>query len=136
MHDSVADQIVVLTMVEHWHVNHARILDRPPHEFVILNAMTVIRYRYNARLCKRTYRREFFPRQIFRNRARWKNIHPRDRGRAIFDPGNRPRIVRNRRGIWHANDSRESAGRGGSRTRFDGFLVTESRLAQMHVYVD
>jgi hypothetical protein len=65
MHDSVADQIVVLTMVEHWHADHPRILDRAPHEFVILNAMTVIRYRYNACLCKRTYRREFFPCEIF-----------------------------------------------------------------------
>ena len=52
MHNSVADQIVILTMVEHRHANHPRIFDGAPHEFVILNAMTVIRYRHNACLCK------------------------------------------------------------------------------------
>ena len=50
MHHSVADQIVILTMVEHRHANHPRIFDRAPHEFVVLDAMTVIRYRHDARL--------------------------------------------------------------------------------------
>jgi hypothetical protein len=39
-------------MVEHRNANHARIFDGAPHHFVILNAMTVVRYRYNACLCQ------------------------------------------------------------------------------------
>ena len=65
MHDSVADQIVILTMIEHRHANHARIFHGAPHQFVILNAMTVIRYRNNACLCQRPDWREFFASEIF-----------------------------------------------------------------------
>src|SRR4029077_14800013 len=54
----------------------------------------------------------------------------------MFDTRNRARIVRNRRSIRHANDSGEAAGRCGSPARLDSFLVTESRLAQMHMNVN
>src|SRR5215471_6895733 len=52
VHHSVADQIVILTMVEYRQANHPRIFHGAPHHFVILNAMTVVRYRNNACLCK------------------------------------------------------------------------------------
>src|SRR5204862_2512078 len=52
MYHSVADQTVILTMIEYRHANHAGIFDGAPHEFVILNAMTVIRYRHNPCLCQ------------------------------------------------------------------------------------
>src|SRR5213594_1338102 len=65
VHDAIADQIVVLTMIEHRHANHARIFDRTPHDFVILNAMTIIRDRHNARLREGPDRREFFACEIF-----------------------------------------------------------------------
>src|ERR1700756_3334224 len=42
MHNSIADQIVILTMIEQRHANHACIFDRATHDFVILNAMTII----------------------------------------------------------------------------------------------
>ena len=53
VYNPVTDQIVVLTMIEHRHANHARIFNRTPHEFVILNAMTVIGNRHDACLRKR-----------------------------------------------------------------------------------
>jgi hypothetical protein len=65
MHDSIADQIVILTMIEHRHTNHARIFHRAPHDFVVLNAMTVIRDRHNARFRERPDGREFFACEIF-----------------------------------------------------------------------
>ena len=52
MNNPVADQIVILTMVEQRHANHPRIFHGAPHQFVILDAMTVIRYRHNACLCE------------------------------------------------------------------------------------
>ena len=65
VHHSVADQIVVLTMIEHRQADHARIFDRASHQFMILNAMTVIGDRHHARLRERTDRREFFARETF-----------------------------------------------------------------------
>ncbi len=47
---AVADQIVILAMIEHRQSNHARILDRAPHQLVILNAMTVVGDRNHAGL--------------------------------------------------------------------------------------
>jgi len=52
VHDAIADQIVILTMIEHRHANHARIFDRAPHDLVILNTMPVISDRNNALLRK------------------------------------------------------------------------------------
>src|SRR5438552_870947 len=52
MHNSVADQIVILTMVEQRHPNHPRIFHRAPHNLVVLYTMAVICYGHNARLCK------------------------------------------------------------------------------------
>ena len=50
MHDAVANQIVILTMIEHGQIDHAGILDRTPHHLVILNTVAVVRDRHNARL--------------------------------------------------------------------------------------
>src|SRR2546430_58072 len=59
MHNSIADQTVVLTMIEHRHANHARVFDCAPHDFMILNAMTVIGDCHDARRRQRPNRREF-----------------------------------------------------------------------------
>src|ERR1700730_10096178 len=50
IHDTVADEIVVLAMIEHRQTNHARILDRATHQFVVLNTMAVIGDRDHAGL--------------------------------------------------------------------------------------
>src|SRR5437667_6709165 len=50
VHDAIADQIVVLTMIEHGQIKHPRVLHGPPHHLVILNTMTVVSDRHNARL--------------------------------------------------------------------------------------
>ena len=42
VHDAVADQIVILTMIEHRQANHAGVLNRPAHHLVILYAMSVV----------------------------------------------------------------------------------------------
>ena len=47
---AVANQIVILAMIEHRQSDHARVLDRTPHQFVVLDAMTVISNRDNAGL--------------------------------------------------------------------------------------
>ena len=65
VHHAVADQIVILAMIEHRQAEHARIFDRAPHQFVILNAMAVVGDRDNAGLRKRADRREFFAGKIF-----------------------------------------------------------------------
>src|SRR5438067_12506502 len=46
--NSVTDQIVILTMIEHRQAHHAGILNRAPHHLVILNAVTVVRDRHSA----------------------------------------------------------------------------------------
>ena len=65
VHHAVADQIVILAMIEHGQANHARVLDGAAHQLVILNAMTVVRDRDHAGLRERADRRQFFSRDIF-----------------------------------------------------------------------
>ena len=43
VHDPVTDEIVILAMIEHGQTDHARVFDGAPHQFIILNAMSVIR---------------------------------------------------------------------------------------------
>src|SRR5947207_14931234 len=64
IHDAVADEIVILTVIQHRYLHHACILDRAPHQLVILNAMTVVGNRYDACLRKRSDRRQLFAREI------------------------------------------------------------------------
>ncbi len=65
MHEATADQIVVLAMIEHRHADHPRVLDRTAHEFVILDAMSVIGNGDDAGLGKGTDRRQFLAREIY-----------------------------------------------------------------------
>ena len=57
-------------------------------------------------------------------------------GRAIFDPCDRARTVRDRRSIRHADDGGESTRRRGSRAGRDRLLPAETRLTQMDVEVN
>src|SRR6516162_11802811 len=41
VHDPVGHEIVILAVIKHGHTDHARILDRAPHHFVVLDAMTI-----------------------------------------------------------------------------------------------
>ena len=77
MHDAIADEIVILAMIEHRHSDHPRILDRAPHQFVILNAVAVVGDRDHPGSARATDRRQFFARQIFGNRAGRQNAHAR-----------------------------------------------------------
>ena len=69
MHNAVPDQVVVLAMIEHRHADHARILDRAAHQFVVLDAVAVVGDRDDAGLRKRPNRRQFFTGEILGNRA-------------------------------------------------------------------
>ncbi len=85
---------------------------------------------------ERTDRRQFFAHQAFRNRAGGQHVDACDFGRAIFDPGDRARTVRDRRRIRHANDGGESTRRRRARAGLDRLFPAEPRLAQMDVEVD
>ena len=63
VHDAVADEIVILAMIEHRHADHARIFDRAAHQLVILHAMAVIGDRDDAGLRERADRRQLFARR-------------------------------------------------------------------------
>ena len=57
VHHAVADQVVILAMIEHRQTNHACVLHRAPHQLMVLNATPVIRDRDYARLRQRANRR-------------------------------------------------------------------------------
>src|SRR5882724_7385904 len=60
MHDAVADEVVILAMVEHRHADHPRIFDGAPHELVVLDATPVVGDRHDAGLFERTDWRQLF----------------------------------------------------------------------------
>ena len=78
MHDAVADEVVILAMIEHRHADHARVFHRAPHQLVILNAMPVVRDRDHAGLRERTDRRQLFAHQDL-SRSRRSATHSRTR---------------------------------------------------------
>ena len=136
VHDAVADEIVVLAVIEHRQADHARVLDRATHQFVILHAVTVVGDRDHAGLGERTDRRQFFAGEILRNRAGRQNVNARHLRRPVLDPGDRARAVGDRRSVWHADDGRESARRRRARARLDRLLPTKTRFAEVDVDVD
>ena len=42
MHHAAPDEIVILAVIEDGEADHPRIFDGPPHEFVVLDAMSVV----------------------------------------------------------------------------------------------
>jgi len=50
VHHAVPDQIVILAMIEHGQSDHACVLHCAPHQFMILDAMTVVGDRDHAGL--------------------------------------------------------------------------------------
>jgi hypothetical protein len=96
VNDAVADQIVVLAMIEHGQAHHARIFHGPPHELVVLHATAVIRDRNYPGLSERTDRGELFAGQPFGNRPRRQDIDAGHFSRAISDPGDRAGAVGDR----------------------------------------
>ena len=71
---AVADEIVILAMIEHRQADHARVFDGATHQLMILNAVAIVGDRDHAGLRERTDRREFFAGKIFRDRAGRQNV--------------------------------------------------------------
>ena len=71
VHHAVADEIVILAMIEHRHADHARIFDRAPHQLVILDAVAVIGDRDDSALRERADRRQFFARRDLLRSHQW-----------------------------------------------------------------
>ena len=76
------------------------------------------------------------PAMIFRDRASRQNVDAGNFRSAILDPRNRARIISRRRSVRHAYNRGESARRSCARARFNRFLPTEPRFAQVHMDVD
>jgi len=123
-------------MIEHWHSDHARVFDRATHQFIVLNASTVISDGDNACLRQRTDRRQFFPGKILGDRASWQDTHLGHFRRSIFNPCNRAWTVRGRRCIRHANHCREPTRRGGAGTGFNRLFPAKAGLSEMNVNID
>ena len=79
VHHAFADEIVVLAMVHHDEVEHARVLERAAHDFVVLHAMAVVGERDDAGFVHRADGREFFAGDAFGDRAGREDIHARPR---------------------------------------------------------
>ena len=136
VHDAVAHEAVILAVVEHGQAEHPRVLDRPAHEFVILDAMAVVRDGDDPRLHHRAERREFLARQTFRDRTGREDVDARFLPGALDDPRDRRRVVGGRTGVGHADNRREAARRRRPGTGFDGFLSRLAGFAQVDVQVD
>ena len=70
VHHAIGHQRVILAMVHYRQVEHLRVLQRPPHQLVVLHAVPVIRDGDHAGPFERTNRRQFFARNVLRDRAR------------------------------------------------------------------
>ena len=111
MDHSVADEIVILAVIEHWHAHHPRVFDRAPHQLVVLDAAAVVGDRDDAGLFERTDRRQLFAHQALRDRARRQHVHASDFRRAITNPADRSGTIGHWRAVRHGNDRREPARR-------------------------
>jgi len=60
MHDPVAHKVVILAMVHYSQIEHPSVFDSSTHEFVILNAMAIVRDGDNPSLYHRTDWSHFF----------------------------------------------------------------------------
>ena len=136
MHHPVCDQRIILAMIHHRQVEHPGVLQGAPHQFVVLHAMAVIGDGDDPRLFERADGRQFFPRDVFRDGPRHKDVDFAFPFRALANQRHRAGIVNGRGSVGHANHRSESAARRRRRARGDGFLGRLPRFPQMGVQIN
>ena len=134
--DAVALQRLLLAVLDDRHVEHARVLQRAPHQHRGRHRMPVVGQRDAAGLLELGDVRELFAFLAARDRA--DRIHARQVRVGGFrqDVAGDARVVIHRVRVRHARDGRETAGDGSRHAGRDRFLVLLPRLAQVHVHVD
>lgn len=115
VHDSVADDRVVLAMVHDGEAEHAGVFHRAAHDFVVLDAMAVVRQRDDSGIEKRADGSEFLAFQSLGDRPGAKNIHAGFARSFFFDPSDRRGAVSRGICIRHGDDGGESTGGCGAR---------------------
>jgi hypothetical protein len=83
VHHSAPDHVVLLAMIHDREVEHARVLGRPAHHLVVLNAVAIVRNGDNAGLHHRSDRRHFLAFEALRYSAGREDIDQRGFARPI-----------------------------------------------------
>ena len=136
VHDPIPHKRVVLAMIHHCQSEHPSVFHGAAHDFVILNAMSVVSKGNHASVEKGTEGRQLFTTKALCDRTGAENIYARFASGFFFDPGDRRRAVGRRIGIRHRDDRGESSRRSCTCSGSDRLLVRLSGLAQMNVDIN
>src|ERR1700756_1609850 len=131
MHDAVADHIVVLAMIQNCQIEHAGVFHGAAHEFVILDAVTVIGNSNDTGLNHRSDRGHFLAGQISSYRAGGINIHAGSSASPIDNPSHAAWAVGWWARIRHAYHRGKTTGGRGLAPGSQGFFVGLARLAKV-----
>ena len=133
---AVAFQRLIFAVLDHRHVEHARVLERAAREDRRRHRQPVIGHRHAAGLFQFGDVGELFALLSPRHRANW--IHARQSGfRGLLqDQLRHAGVVVDRLGVRHARHGGEAACHRRRGARRHRFLVLLPRLAQVHVHVD
>lgn len=133
---AVADERIILAMIEDREIKHAGVFEGAAHEFVALNAFTVVGDGDDSCLFEGTDGREFFSSDAFRDGASDVDIDETFARSFLADQRDCAGRVDGRAGVGHAHDGGESAARGcvgaGGNCFFDGL----AGFAEMDVGID
>ena len=136
VHDTASHHVVVLAMVHDGKIEHSRVLDRPAHHFMVLDAVTIVCDCDDAGLDHRSDRCHLFTVQPFGDCTGREYVNPSAFARSIRDPCDRAWIIRRRIGVWHADNRGKTAGRCRLTSGLDRFLMGLPRLTQVNVDID
>ena len=135
--DAVALQRLLLAVLDHRHVEHARVLERAPHQQRRRHRTPVVGHRDAARLlAARRCRRAARPSGRARRRRSDTRAPGSPRPPSSGCSSVTPALSFTGIGVRHAGDGREPARDGRGRAGRHRLLVLLARLAQVHVHVD
>ena len=136
VHDSLADEVVVLAMVHDGQSEHAGVLEGAPHEFVVLDATPVVGEGDDAGFVHGTDGSEFLACEPLGDCSGREHVHA-GLGPGLFsDPCHHAGVVHGGRGVGHADHAGESSGGGGPGARGDGFLGRLAWFTQVNVQIN
>ncbi len=136
VHDTVADDRVVLAVVHDGETEHAGVFHCAAHDFVVLNAVAIVGECDHSGIKKRSDRSKFLAFQPLGDRSGAENIHTGFARCLFLDPSDRCGAVGRRIGIRHGDDGSESSCRCGACAAGHCLFVRLAWLAQVDMDVD
>lgn len=136
VHDSVSHEGVILAVIEDGELKHAGVFQGSPHQFIVLDAMSIVGDGDDPGVFERADGCHFLAGEAFGDGPGHKHINRGFIFGFVAYKSHRARLIDRGGGIGHAKDRTETAACGRAGSRGDSLLGRLARFTQVNMEID